>query len=352
MGAGPLRGEVLRHGLYSMDADLHMTHCARRTTLAWIAAACAPWAGAAWAGAAWGRAYPAKPLTVVVPYAPGGGVDIVARLITPALSTVLGQRIIIDNKPGGSANIGMASVARAPGDGYHLLMASNTLATNKALYTQLRYDPMRDLVPVGRIAQAPQVLVVPARSPWRSLADLVASGQARPQSLAYGSAGIGSSGHLSAALLAQAGQFSANHVPYLGNALAKTDLLGGRLDFMVTSPLEVGRLVRQGALRALAVLNDQGCALLPGTATAAAQGLDVHASVWWGLVAPAATPPALVQQLNTALNRTLAQPAVARRLAAIGAIAGLGTPEEFEAFIHEHGTQMALLIRAADIRAD
>jgi tripartite-type tricarboxylate transporter receptor subunit TctC len=205
-------------------------------------------------------------VTVVVPYSPAGGVDIVTRLVTTPMAEFLGQSIVVENKPGGGTNIGMATVARSAPNGYSLLTASNTLTTNKALYSKLSFDPATDLIPVGRIGEAPLVVVVNAKSPYKSLAELIAAaGQARRPVLWHGRRGqFGPYGEC----LAGAGQFKGVHIPYKGGSTAVTDLLGGRLDFMAINPLEVAGHVNSGNLRALAVLNKNGSRLLPQVPTA------------------------------------------------------------------------------------
>lgn len=303
-------------------------------------------------GAAVAAGFPERAVTVVVPYSPAGGVDIVTRLVTTPMAEFLGQSIVVENKPGGGTNIGMAAVARATPNGYTLLTASNTLTTNKALYSKLSFDPATDLIPVGRIGEAPLVVVVNAKSPYKSLAELITAGKAKPGALSYGTAGVGSSGHMASALLERAGQFKGVHVPYKGGSTAVTDLLGGRLDFMAINPLEVAGHVSSGSLRALAVLNKDGSRLLPQVPTARSLGVDVQATVWWGLVAPRGTPEAVVQALNAALNKALTTPAVTQTLADMGATPMGGTPAQFGSFIQAETRQLGEVIRAADIRAD
>lgn len=301
---------------------------------------------------AWAAGFPERPVTVIVPYSPAGGVDIVTRLVTTPMADFLGQSIVVDNKPGGGTNIGMAAVARSTPNGYTLLTASNTLTTNKALYSKLNFDPATDLIPVGRIGEAPLVVVVNAKSPYKSLAELIAAGKAKTGALSYGTAGVGSSGHMASALLERAGHFKGVHVPYKGGSTAVTDLLGGRLDFMTINPLEVAGHVSSGSLRALAVLNKDGSRLLPKVPTARSQGVDVQATVWWGLVAPKGTPDAVIQTLNAALNKALGTPAVTQTLAEMGATPIGGTPAQFGSFIKAETQELSEVIRAADIRAD
>lgn len=296
--------------------------------------------------------YPDKPVTVVVPYSPGGGVDIITRLITPPMSQALGQSIVVDNKPGGGTNIGMSTVARSPANGYTLLTSSNTLTTNKALYSKLNFDPLNDFVPIGRIGEAALVVVVNAKSPYKTLGEMVAAGKAKPDALSFGTAGVGSSGHMASELLLRAGGFKAVHVPYKGGSSAVTDLLGGRLDFMAINPLEVVSHVKNGSLRALAMLNTKGSPLLPEVKTAQSLGYNVQATVWWGLNAPKGTPVQVIETLNKALNTALATPEVKTRLAEIGASPVGGTPAEFAQFIQAESTSLGELIKAAGITAE
>ena len=241
--------------------------------------------------AARAQPYPNRLIKIVVPYAAGGAVDIVARTIAQPLGVALKQSVIVDNRPGASANIGMELVAKAAPDGYTLLMASNGIATNMALFPHLTFDGRRDFAPVAKIGYAPLVIVVPASSPVKSLKDLIAMAKAEPGKLTYASAGNGSSGHLAGELLKSMAKIDVLHVPYKGGAPAITDLLGERISFMPINPVEVIAHIRGGQLRALAVASDKRLPLLPDVPTAAEAGLPGYeASVWWGLVAPAKTP--------------------------------------------------------------
>ena len=252
--------------------------------------------------------YPNHTIKIVVPYAAGGAVDIVARTIGQPLSEALKQPVIVDNRPGASANIGMELVAKAAPDGYTLLMASNGIATNMALFPHLAFDAGRDFAPIATIGYAPLVIVVPASSPAKSLKDLLAMAKAEPGKLTYASAGNGSSGHLAGELLKSMAKVDVLHVPYKGGAPAITDLLGERITFMPINPVEVIAHIRGGKLRALAVASDKRFALLPDVPTVAEAGLPGYeASVWWGLVAPAKTPAEVVRQLNAETNKAADQ---------------------------------------------
>lgn len=324
----------------------------RRPYLAGCLAAALSLAASA-ASAASAETYPARPIRLVVPYAAGGGVDIVARSVGQKMSVLLKQPIIVDNRPGASTNIGMEAVAKAAPDGYTIMMASNSLATNAALFAKLPFDPARDFMPVARVGQASLVLVVPAKSSVASLKGLVSQAQAQPGKLSYASAGNGSSGHLAGELFKEAAHIDVLHVPYKGGAPAIIDLLGERISFMPINPLEVITHIRAGTLRAIAVASDQRTPLLPDVPTSREQGLPgFTASVWWGLVAPAKTPPAVVHALNTAANAALGDPDVRKQLAQLGVTILPGTPEAFGQFVRGETTTWNGVIRKAGITAD
>lgn len=297
--------------------------------------------------------YPDRPVKVVVPYAAGGAVDIVARTIGQPLAEALKQPVIVDNRPGASANIGMEMVAKAAPDGYTLLMASNGIATNMALFPNLTFDGGRDFVPVAKIGYAPLVIVVPASSPAKSLKDLIAMARAEPGKLTYASAGNGSSGHLAGELLKSTAKIDVLHVPYKGGSPAITDLLGERISFMPINPVEVMAHVRAGKLRALAVASDKRFPLLPDVPTVAEAGLPGYeVSVWWGLVAPAKTPPDVVRLLNAETNKALANPAVANKLAELGVVVTPGTPDQFAAFVRAQTELWSGVVKSAGIKPD
>jgi tripartite-type tricarboxylate transporter receptor subunit TctC len=297
--------------------------------------------------------YPSRLIRIVVPYPPGGAVDIVARIVGQALAEQLKQTVVVDNRPGASANIGMEAVARAPADGYTLLMASNGLTTNMALFPNLSFDGRRDFTPIARIGYAPLVIVVPAASPAKSLKDLIAAAKAKPGDLAYGSAGNGSSGHLAGELLKSSAGIDVLHVPYKGGAPAVTDLLGERLAFMPINPLEVIAHVQGGRLRVLAVGSDRRVPLLPDAPTISEAGVPgFEATVWWGLVAPAKTPADIVARLNAETNKALQDPATIKKLADLGAVATPGSPEDFANLIARQTELWSAVIRQAGIRPD
>jgi tripartite-type tricarboxylate transporter receptor subunit TctC len=307
----------------------------------------------AFASVAHAQYYPDRPIRIVVPYAAGGAVDIVARTVGQPLGEALKQPVIVDNRPGASANIGMEMAAKAKPDGYTLLMASNGIATNMALFPNLAFDGQRDFAPIARIGYAPLVIVVPASSPAKSLKDLIAMARAEPGKLTYASAGNGSSGHLAGELLKSTAKIDVLHVPYKGGAPAVTDLLGERISFMPINPVEVLAHIRAGRLRALAVASHQRFPLLPDVPTVSEAGLPGYeATVWWGLVAPAATPQAIVRQLNAETDKALADPSIAGKLNELGVILTPGTPEQFGAFVKSQTELWSGVIKSAGIRPD
>jgi tripartite-type tricarboxylate transporter receptor subunit TctC len=303
--------------------------------------------------AAHAQPYPSRPIRIIVPYAAGGAVDIVARTVGQPLSEALNQAVIVDNRPGASANIGMEMAAKAVPDGYTLLMASNGIATNMSLFSDLAFDGRRDFVAVASIGHAPLVIVVPASSPAKSLKDLLAMARAEPGKLTYASAGTGSSGHLAGELLKATARIDVLHVPYKGGAPAITDLLGERISFMPINPVEVIAHIRGGRMRALAVASDRRFALLPDVPTVAEAGLaGYEVSVWWGLVAPAKTPPEIVRQLNAETDKALANPAIANKLSELGVVVTPGTPDQFAAFIKSQTEVWSGVVRSAGIKPD
>ncbi|SMP79684.1 Bug family tripartite tricarboxylate transporter substrate binding protein [Noviherbaspirillum suwonense] len=298
-------------------------------------------------------AYPSKPIRVIVPYAAGGAVDIVTRLVGQKMAERLKQVVIVDNRPGAGSNLGMSAAAKSPADGYTLLTASNTLASNGALYKNMDFDIAHDFTPVGSIGYAPLVIVVPQASPYKTLPELIAFGKANPDKLTYASAGNGSSGHLASELLKEEGKFQALHVPYKGGSPAITDLLGGRIDFMSINPLEVISHIQGGKMRALAVMDKQPTPLLPGAPTVNTLQLPgSSATVWWGLVAPKNTPPDVVAKLNDSLRAALADPAVVKKLGELGAVTTPGSPADFGKFVGAETTKWAKVIKTANIQPD
>lgn len=315
----------------------------RREALALSAAALAP---AAWAQSG-------GTVRLIVPFTPGGSSDILARAVSPGLGTGIGQTIVIDNKAGAGGSIGAAEAARAEGDGNTLLMGHlGTLAVNPWLYPKLSYDPLKSFAPVGGVARVPNVLVVAASSPIKSLKELVEFGQSHPGKLTYSSGGNGSAAHMAFEALKLRTKMSAVHIPYRGTMPAVTDLMAGQVDTTFTGVTVLLPQIKGGRLRALAVSSPQRLPSLPDVPTVAESGYaGFEADQWYGLVAPAATPAARVQKLNAELNKVLAQQSVAQQLAHEGALPMPTTPEGFRELIAKELPRWGAIVKAANMKA-
>ena len=308
-------------------------------------------AAAAWPAAS---AQSGKPLRFVVPFPPGGSTDILARAIGAKLGPALGQTVIIDNKPGAGGSLGASEVARAEPDGNTLLMGHiGTLAVNPALYPKLPYDPVKSFVPVAWVARVPNILVVNAKSPIKTLADLVAQARAKPGHLTYSSGGNGSAAHIAFEYLKLQAKFPMLHIPYRGTGPSVTDLMGGQVDATFTGSPVVLPHVRSGQLRALAVSSTKRLPSLPDVPTVAESGFPgFDADQWYGVVAPAGTPAAVVARLNAEINKALQNPQVAQQLDGEGAVPVPGSPQAFGDLIAREIPRWAKVVRAGNVRAD
>jgi len=308
-------------------------------------------AGAAWPAA---RAQSTKPLRLVVPFPPGGSTDILARAIGAKLGPALGQTVVIDNKPGAGGSLGASEVARAEPDGQTLLMGHiGTLAVNPALYPKLPYDPVKSFAPVAWVARVPNILVVSARSPMKTLADLIAQARAKPGHLTYSSGGNGSAAHIAFEYLKLQAKFPMLHIPYRGTGPSVTDLMGGQVDATFTGSPVVLPHVRSGQLRALAVSSVKRLPSLPDVPTVAECGFPgFDADQWYGVVAPAGTPAAVVTRLNAEINKALQNPQVAQQLDGEGAVPVPGSPQAFGELIAREIPRWVKVVRAGNVRAD
>ena len=295
--------------------------------------------------------YPARPIHLIVPFAPGGGNDTVARLVGHKLEGELGQPVVIDNRPGAGGVVGAEAAARAAADGYTLFLGGvGSHAINPNLHTNLTYDPIRDFQPISLIASAPLVLVVHPSVPAHSVSELIALAKAQPGRLNYASNGNGSSSHLAAAMFATMTGTEMVHVPYKGLSPALTDLLSGQVQLMFSSVVAILPHVKAGKLRALAVSSRQRMALLPDLPTIAESGAPGYqSSSWYGILAPAGTPPDVVARLNAALVKIVAQPDVKQALAQEGAEPVGDSPQAFGAFIQAEKQRLGDVIRTAKI---
>ena len=297
---------------------------------------------------------PGKPLRIVVPFTPGGSTDILARALAPRLAQALGSPVVIDNKPGAGGSLGAAEAAKAEPDGHTVLMGHiGTLAVNPSMYPKLAHDPLRSFVPVAYVARVPNVLVVKADAPWRTLKDLLDAARARPGRLSYSSGGNGSAAHITVEALKLRARVFMVHIPYRGTAPSVTDVLGGQVDCTFTGAPALIPHVRQGRLRALAVSSPQRLAALPDVPTVAESGYPgFEADQWYGVVAPTGTPAERVTRLNAEINRALALPEVARQLAVEGATPMPGTPQAFGELIRREIPRWAEVVKAGNVKPD
>jgi tripartite-type tricarboxylate transporter receptor subunit TctC len=302
----------------------------RRRTLQQLAVSALALVLASAASQATAQAWPAKPVRIVVPFSPGGSTDVVARMLAQRLAALWGQTVVVDNRAGAGGNVGADVVAKSAADGYTLLMASGSITINPHLYKNMAFDTKRDLVPITNVASGPMLVVVPDASPAKNLKELIALAKAKPGALNFGSAGVGSQVHLAAENFADAAGIDISHVPYKGEALAYTDLIGGQTQFMVGNFAAASALLGNGRLRALAVTGRQRQAQLPDVPTAIEAGLagfENHG--WFGLLAPAGTPPELVAKVQRDTARVLAETETKARLYVQGMTPVANTSVEF-----------------------
>lgn len=293
-------------------------------------------------------AFPSKPITMVVPYPPGGPTDIVARLVAAEMSKTIGQNIVVDNKPGASGMIGADLVARAAPDGYTFLANASLHVINPYIYASMRYDAFKDFEPITQLADVPLVLVVPQTSKVRTVQDLVAQGKAQP--LNFGSAGSASAQQLAGESFKVRSGLPMQHVPYKGSAPALTDLVGGQIQLMFDSMPSAMPFIKSGKLRAVAVTTARRVDELPDVPTMAESGFPgFDISTWYGLWAPKGTPPAIVAKLSEHAARALKQPNVVTQYAGLGAKPVGSDPAEFSRFNVSEGEKWRDIVKAAQI---
>ena len=297
--------------------------------------------------------YPSKPVKIVVGYAAGGAVDVVARTIGQSLQTSLGQAFVVENKPGAGTNIAVKSVITAEPDGYTLLMAANALAANMALYQPQPFDAEKDLVAVSMIGRVPVVIAANANAPYANVKQLIDAAKGKPNSIAYGSPGNGSTPHMAIELLARAAGIDLQHIPYRGGSPAITDTIGGQVPLVAVNALEVLPHVRSGKLKVLGVLSTNRSANFPDVPTVAESGFPgFEASVWYGLVAPAATPKPIVAKLHAEVQKALQTKEVRERMNAVGGEVMPGSAEMFTNLIRSERVRYDKLVREANIKPD
>lgn len=312
--------------------------------------------GALWLCAALGamaQPWPARPVKILVGYAAGGAVDTVARTVGQALSASLGQPFVVENRPGAGSNLAVKATIEAAPDGYKLMMAANALAANPALYQPAPFDPERDLVAVSLVGRVPVVIAANVNAPYANVQALIAAAKARPGTIAFASPGNGSTPHMAIELFERAAGITLQHVPYRGGAPAITDVIGGQLPLVAVNALEVQPHVKSGRLKVLAVLSPNRSAIFPDAPTIAESGFPgFEASVWYGLVAPAATPRPIVEKLHAEVQKALQTREVRERMTAVGGEVIPGSQEMFAALIRSERQRYERLVREAQIKPD
>ena len=296
--------------------------------------------------------FPSKPVHIFVPYAAGGGVDILARTLGDVVSRQWGQGVVVENRPGAGGVVASQALAAAPPDGYTLIVVASGHATNPFLYEKLPYDTFRDFTPISLLASSPNILLVKADSPFKSVADVIVQARAKPGSLAYGHAGNGTSTHLAGELLKNLAKIDMNAIPYKGGAPAVNDLLGGQIPMSFNNgPESVGQLAA-GSVRALAVTTASRASFLSDvpSMSEAVPGYDTE--VWWGLLGPAGMPPDLVEKLSHDFVAALNTDAVRQRLGKLGASPIGSSPQAFDAKIPADYDKWGPIIKAAGMKAE
>ena len=297
--------------------------------------------------------YPEKTVRIVTPFAPGGGTDIFARLLAQRLSETTGQQFIVENRPGAGSTLGTEHVARAPADGYTLLMTSASFSYSPGLYPKLRYDPINDFVRVSQVVRVPHVIVVIPSFPARNLQEFVKIARARPGEVLYASAGAGSAMHLAGALFAMVTKTELTHVPYKGGGATTAAVMGGEATTAFNTLETVLSLIRAKRLRPLAVSTRERAAALPDVPTAIESGFkDYEAVGWFGLMAPAGTPPAIVERLSAEVASAMKTQSIRERTLDQGATPVGSKPAEFERFVRDEVAKWTRIIREAGIRLE
>jgi len=299
---------------------------------------------------AWAQTYPARPVRIIVTTTPGGAPDILARLMGPWLSERLGQQFVVENRPGGSSNIGTEAVVRAPPDGHTLLLVTTNNAINMTLYDKLNFNFIRDIAPVAGVVRVPNVMEVNPSFPAKTAPEFIAYAKANPNKLNFGSGGNGTASHMQFELFKLMSGVSMVHVSYRGSAPALTDLLSGQIQLMFDPmPSSIGH-IKAGKLRALAVTTATRSEVLPDLPTLRDFVPGYEASTWFGIVAPTNTPAEIIEKLNNAINAGLADPKIKSRLAEMGGMLLAGSPADFGKLIAEETDKWGQVIRTANIK--
>ena len=305
------------------------------------------------AGSAFAQGYPARPVRVLVPFSAGGTVDIVARIVGAKLASDLGQPFLVENKPGAGGTIAAAQLAKSPGDGYTLMMMSQALAYSASLYPDLPYDTLRDLAPIAFVGATPNALVVTHLLPVRTVQEFLAYARANPGRIAYGSAGVGSAGHLAVELLQSLTGIRLTHVPYKGNAPVLTDLIGGQIQVSLLTMPSVMPYVKGGKVRAIATSGSRRSPALPEVPTIAEAGVPGYEyTPWYGMFGPGTLPKEQIARLNAAVNKALAEAGLGEKLAQQGLEVHAMASDQFREIVRGDVARWGKIIRELGIRGE
>lgn len=299
-----------------------------------------------------GDTWPAKPIRLVAPFPPGGTTDQLARLFAPLLTTALGQQVIVENRAGGGGSIGTGQVAKSPPDGYTFVLVFDTHGVNPSLIPNMPFDTKADLAPVMLIATGPMVITAHRTQPFKSFAEVLAAARAKPGALTYGTIGTGSLAHLAMTQMGAQAKFSMSHVPYKGGGPLVQDTIAGHVPISMATTALLSQHIKAGTVVPLAVTSARRDPAMPGVPTVAESGIaGFEASAWWGLLAPARTPAAIVNRMNAELAKILRDPQIGERLTAQGMVIAASSPAELGRFVNEQVDRWAKVVKEFGIRA-
>ncbi|MGZ5120156.1 MAG: Bug family tripartite tricarboxylate transporter substrate binding protein [Burkholderiales bacterium] len=305
------------------------------------------------AGAVHAQQYPARPIRFISPYPAGGGNDTLLRIIGEKLGDQVGQRIIVDNRPGANTIVGTELLVKSAPDGYTFILVPNSFATNPSFYPKLPYDTTKDVATVGQIAQSPQMIVAHPSVPVKTVKDVLAMAKTKPDVLSYGTSGNGSTGHLAGVLLSMMTGVQLTHVAYKGTAPAVNELVGGHIPLMISSMLATLPHVRSGKLKIIALTTGKRSQAIPEVPTIAESGVPGYdATLWYGILAPARTPDAIIKRMNAELATTLKSADVAEKLSTQAVEPHQTSPEQFASLIRDELAKWSKVIRASGVKAD
>ena len=319
----------------------------------WLSAALVCLSGVSIAGLAHAQSWPTKPIKLIVPYPPGGGTDVIARIVQEPLAKELGQQVIIDNRGGAGGSIGSALAAQSPSDGYTVLFTLSSHTINPAIYTKLPFDTEKDFSSVVTVASLPQILVANPNFPAKTVKEVIEMAKAKPGSISYASVGNGSPGHLAGAMMATDAGVDMTHIPYRGGGPAVTDVIAGQVPLLWVSIPAAAQFVKAGKLRALAVSTVKRSAVFPDVPTMAESGFkDFEVDSWYAMFVPASTPKPIIERLNKAALKVLAQPEVKEKLLSQGAEAVGDSPSQLGAVVKKEIAKWKQVVKAANIKVD